>query len=89
MPRVKIYTRTWCGYCTAALGLLDAKQIAYDQIDTSDDPATRAWLVTETGQRTVPQIFIDGRNIGGCDDLYALDREGQLDAMLAGEKASS
>ena len=79
---VKMYTRKWCGYCTAAERLLDAKGIAYEQVDCSGDSKTRKWLVEATGRTTVPQIFIDGQPIGGYDDLKALDRRGDLDKML-------
>jgi glutaredoxin 3 len=85
MPaHVKIYTRQWCGYCFAAERLLKRKGVAYEQIDTTGDQATRRWLREVTGQSTVPQIFIDGRSIGGYDDMNALDRAGELDALLAG-----
>jgi glutaredoxin 3 len=81
---VKMYTRKWCGYCTAAVRLLDAKGITYEQIDCSGDSKTRKWLVEVTGRTTVPQIFIDGQSIGGYDDLRALDRRGDLDKLLWG-----
>jgi glutaredoxin 3 len=85
---VKIYTRRWCGYCTAAERLLTEKGVAYEHVDTTGDHATRRWLVEATGGRTtVPQIFIDGRSIGGYDELKALDRRGELDGLLAGEVA--
>ncbi|MBA3501338.1 MAG: glutaredoxin 3 [Myxococcota bacterium] len=84
---VKMYTRKWCGYCTAAENLLDAKGVEYEQIDCTGDHATRAWLLKETGRSTVPQIFIDGKPVGGYDDLRALDRRGVLDRMLAGTEA--
>jgi glutaredoxin 3 len=57
--------------------------VAFREIDVSHDPAKRQWLVQQSGQYTVPQIFINGKSVGGSDDLYALDREGRLDAMLA------
>jgi len=79
---VKMYTRKWCGYCTAAERLLEAKGVPYEQIDCTGDNKTRKWLVDETGRTTVPQIFIDGKPIGGYDDLRALDRRGDLDKML-------
>lgn len=83
---VKIYTRRWCGYCTAAERLLSEKGVAYEHVDTTGDHATRRWLVDATGGRTtVPQIFIDGQSIGGYDELKALDRRGDLDRLLAGE----
>jgi len=87
--RVKIYTRRWCGYCTRALALLDERGIAYEHVDATGDSATRAWLVTATGRSTVPQIFIDGRSIGGCDELRALDRSGELARLLASAAISS
>lgn len=90
MPaQVKIYTRKWCGYCTAALRLLTAKGVAFEHIDCSNDPATRTWLVRATGRSTVPQIFIDGTPIGGFDELSALERGGRLDALLAGAPPAS
>lgn len=79
---VKIYTRKWCGYCTAAINLLDEKGVDYEHVDCSGDQPTRAWLVKATGRSTVPQIFIDGKPIGGYDDLRALDRRGELDRLL-------
>lgn len=79
---VKIYTRKWCGYCTAAERLLTKKGIPYENQDVSNDPETRKWLVTATGQTTVPQIFIDGKSVGGFSDIDALDRRGELDKLL-------
>ncbi len=92
MPaHVKMYTRKWCGYCTAAERLLTQKGVVYEQIDTTGDHAIRRWLVDETGRSTVPQIFINGKAIGGFDDLAALERRGELDRMLAqpGDAATS
>lgn len=83
VAHVKIYTRQWCGYCTSALKLLDTKGVKYEHVDATNDPKTRAWLQQETRASTVPQIFIDGKSIGGCDELYALDQSGKLDALLA------
>jgi glutaredoxin 3 len=83
MPaHVKMYTRKWCGYCTAAERLLDAKGIPYEQIDCTGDNKTRKWLLEVTGRSTVPQIFIGGEPIGGYDDLNALNRRGDLDKLL-------
>lgn len=82
MPAVKIYTRAWCGYCTAALRLLRSKGIAFDELDVTGDRAQRRWLAETTGQSTVPQIFIDDRSIGGYTELSALERSGQLDRLL-------
>ena len=85
---VKMYTRRWCGYCTAAERLLEAKGIPFEQIDCTGDSKTRKWLVEATGRTTVPQIFIGGQPIGGYDDLRALDRRGDLDKLLRGVGAS-
>lgn len=84
--QIKMYTRRWCGYCSAAEHLLDKKGIAYEKIDCTGDHQTRQWLVEVTGGRTtVPQIFINGRSIGGYDELRALDRRGDLDRMLSAD----
>ena len=86
MPaHVKIYTRRFCGYCTAAIRLLQTKNVRFEEIDTTGDTRTRAWLAEVTGQSTVPQIFIDGQPIGGFTDLRALDLRGELDRLLDGE----
>ena len=79
---VKLYTRRWCGYCTAAERLLQSKGVPFEQIDTTGDHQTRRWLADVTGRHTVPQIFIGGQSIGGYDDLRALDRKGELDKLL-------
>jgi glutaredoxin 3 len=89
MAHVKMYTRKWCGYCTAAQNLLETKGIPYEHIDATGDQETRAWLVKATGRSTVPQIFIDGKPIGGYDDLRALDRRGELDRMLNTPEATT
>ena len=81
--RVRVYTTFICAYCVRAKMLLKAKGVPYEEIDVSHDHATRAWLVKATGQRTVPQIFINEESIGGFDELRALDRAGKLDAKLA------
>ncbi len=80
---VKIYTTNYCGYCVAAKRLLQTRAIAFTEEDVSGDDAKRAWLVQTTGRRTVPQIFIGDRPIGGFDDLSALDASGELAKMLA------
>lgn len=87
---IKMYTRRWCGYCTAAERLLDTKGVQYENIDVTGDQEKRRWLVEETGGRTtVPQIFINGKSIGGYDELNALNRRGDLDKMLVDAGASS
>ena len=81
--RVDVYTTDWCLYCTRARHLLRARAIAFTELDVTEDDHRRAWLVATTGRRTVPQIFIDGRPIGGAAELYALDRSGELARLLA------
>jgi glutaredoxin 3 len=85
MANVKIYSKEQCPYCVRAKALLDRKGIAYEEIDAEHDDALRAWLVEATGQRTVPQIFVGDRSLGGFSDIDALDRQGKLDAILRGE----
>jgi glutaredoxin 3 len=79
---VLIYTTQTCPYCIRAKRFLKDKGIAFREIDVSDDPDARKYLVEASGQRTVPQIFIAGKSIGGCDDMIALERQGQLDVLL-------
>lgn len=83
MAQVVIYTTRICPYCVRAKQLLQRKGISYEEIDVSDDFDARRDLVARTGQRTVPQIFINAQPIGGCDELYALERAGRLDPLLA------
>lgn len=78
-----MYTTEWCGYCVRAKAFLDARGIVYDEIHLDDDPAFRQRLLDLTGGWTVPQILVDGRPIGGYDELRLLDRDGRLDALLA------
>ena len=87
---IEIYTRPGCGYCGAAKSLLTRKQVAFTEYDVAIDPAFRQQMYDRAGAgSTFPQIFIGDTHIGGCDELYALDRGGKLDSMLAGEKADS
>jgi glutaredoxin 3 len=80
---IKMYTRKWCGYCTAAERLLDDKGVDYENLDVTGDREKRRWLVEVTGGRTtLPQIFINGESIGGYHELKALERHGDLDALL-------
>ncbi|APW73591.1 MULTISPECIES: glutaredoxin 3 [Sphingopyxis] len=84
MATIEIYTKFFCPYCTRAKALLDGKGAAYEEIDVTMDRAGFDAMVARTGgRRTVPQIFIDGRHIGGSDDLAALDAKGGLDPLLA------
>jgi len=84
-PRVTVYTTSSCPYCVRAKALLARKGIAFEEIPVDGDDARRLWLVEQTGQRTVPQIFAGERSLGGFSDLDALDREGKLDPILAGD----
>ncbi len=83
-PEITVYTGPACPYCVQAKMLLKRKGAAFTEIDVSRDPAVRADVMARSGQRTVPQIWIGSYHVGGCDQLYALDRAGQLDALLAG-----
>ncbi|PLL14577.1 glutaredoxin 3 [Tabrizicola sp. TH137] len=81
---VEIYTTPICPYCLAAKRLLTKKGVDFTEIDVSRDPALRdAMTARAHGRRTVPQIFIGGTHVGGCDDLHALEADGKLDPMLA------
>lgn len=84
MAAVVIYTTAICPYCVRAKNLLKQKGVEWTEIDVSHDADERMALMQRTRQRTVPQIFINGQHIGGSDDLYALERAGKLDALLAG-----
>ena len=84
MKQVEIYTTPICGFCRMAKRLLDQKGASYTEIDVMMAPGKRDEMVKRaSGGRTVPQIFIGGQHVGGCDDLYDLERAGRLDAMLA------
>jgi glutaredoxin 3 len=85
MPKVQIYTTQYCPYCVRAKALLDKKGVAFEEIDIADDDAQWAWLAEASGQQTVPQIFVDGRPLGGFSDIDALDKQGRLDPILRGE----
>jgi glutaredoxin 3 len=85
MKTVEIYTSPLCGYCHAAKRLLAKKGVAFTELDVSRDPGMREKMIKRAnGGRTVPQIFIGDRHVGGSDDLHALDHAGKLDALLAG-----
>ena len=89
MPPIEIYTTATCPYCHRAKALLARKGAAFTEIPVDGDPAGRAAMTERAGgARTVPQIFIDGRHIGGSDDLSALDASGGLDPLLSGGGAS-
>lgn len=84
MTDVTIYLTRWCPFCTRAVALLDSKNVEYTAIDVDADPALRQQMMQRSNRRTVPQIFIGQTHVGGCDDLFALERQGQLDQLLAG-----
>jgi glutaredoxin 3 len=84
MAQVEVYTKFMCPYCARAKKLLDSKGASYDEYEISMDPAKRTEMMQRAnGRHTVPQIFIDGRHIGGSDDLAELERDGRLDPLLA------
>jgi glutaredoxin 3 len=82
IAEVKVYTTSSCAYCVRAKALLAKRSVPFEEIDVTSDPDKRAWLVKESGMRTVPQIFVDGKPIGGSDELHALDRSGGLETLL-------
>jgi len=77
-----MYTTAWCPFCRSAERLLAEKGVAVEKIRVDLEPARRAEMAKMSGRRSVPQIWIDGRHIGGCDELYGLEREGRLDPLL-------
>ncbi|MGY6697784.1 MAG: glutaredoxin 3 [Roseinatronobacter sp.] len=85
MQTIEIYTSPLCGFCHAAKRLLNAKGASFTEIDLARQPERRAEMLGRAqGARTVPQIFIGDLHVGGCDDLYALDKAGKLDPLLKG-----
>ncbi len=86
-PAVTMYATGWCPYCARARALLEGKGVAWTEIDIEAEPARRADMIKRSGERTVPQIFIGDRHVGGSDELYALDRSGELDVLLGARVA--
>ena len=82
MQPVVIYSSDWCPYCIRAKQLLDSKQVAYEERSVDGDRQLRAEMSMRAGRTSVPQIWIGDTHVGGCDDLYALERKGKLDALL-------
>ncbi len=82
MSDVVLYTTRYCPYCVRAKHLLEQKGVAFQEIAVDNDPQLRAEMTKKSGGHTVPQIFINEKPIGGCDDLYALERQGRLDELL-------
>jgi glutaredoxin 3 len=84
-PDIVMYSSGWCGYCARARALLESKGVSFREIKVDEDMAERQAMVSRSGgRRTVPQIFIGDRHVGGFDDLYALDKAGELDTLLSG-----
>jgi glutaredoxin 3 len=82
MPNIVLYASEYCPYCRRARALLDRRGAAYTVLDVNRDPRLWRDIAERTGRDTVPQIFIGDRHVGGCDDLFALDRRGELDPLL-------
>ncbi len=83
MPKIEIYTQPWCPYCARAMALLERKGVAFEEVHAPNGSPERAKANAASGKTSVPQIFVDGRLIGDSDKLVALERAGELDALLA------
>jgi glutaredoxin 3 len=83
-PAVTVYVSDWCPYCQRAKGLLTRKNVDFSEINVEDDAKLREEMIARSNQRTVPQIFIGHKHVGGCDDLFELDRSGELDRLIQG-----
>ena len=83
-PVVTMYVSDWCPYCQRAKGLLKQKQVEFNEINVEEDEKSREEMMTRSNRRTVPQIFIGDKHVGGFDELYALDRSGELDRLIQG-----
>jgi glutaredoxin 3 len=81
---VTVYVSDWCPYCERAKGLLSQKNVVFSEINVEDEPKFREEMLARSKRRTVPQIFIGDKHIGGCDDLFELDRSGELDRLIQG-----
>ena len=81
-PVITMYTTGWCPFCARARALLERKGARWSEIDVEAEPARRTEMIEKSGRRTVPQIFIGTRHVGGSDELYDLERSGELDALL-------
>jgi glutaredoxin 3 len=84
MVPVEMYVTNYCPYCFSAKALLNKRGIPFREIDVTSDAEKRDWLVKTTGRRTVPQIFIGGKSVGGSDDIHELDQKGELMKMVQG-----
>ncbi len=87
--KVVMYATGWCPYCSRARALLERKRVVFEEIDIDRDPALREEMITRSGRRTVPQIFVGDVHVGGCDDLHALDAQGGLDPLLVSQEAQN
>jgi glutaredoxin 3 len=85
-PVVILYVSDWCPYCQRAKNLLTQKQVIFDEINVDDDAKFREEMTARSNRNTVPQIFIGDKHVGGCDDLFALDRSGELDRLIQGAR---
>ena len=83
-PAVTVYVSDWCPYCQRAKGLLAQKNVVFSEINVEDEPKLREEMIARSNRRTVPQIFIGDKHVGGCDDLFELDRSGELDRLIQG-----
>jgi glutaredoxin 3 len=83
-PAVTLYVSNWCPYCQRAKGLLAQKNVVFSEINVEDDDKLREEMIARSNRRTVPQIFIGDKHVGGCDDLFELDRSGELDRLIQG-----
>ena len=83
-PAVTVYVSDWCPYCQRAKGLLAEKNVVFSEINIEDDAKLREEMIARSNRRTVPQIFIGDKHVGGCDDLFELDRSGELDRLIQG-----
>jgi glutaredoxin 3 len=81
---VTLYVSDWCPYCQRARGLLAEKNVEFSEVNVDDDAKLREEMIARSNRRTVPQIFIGDRHVGGCDDLFELDRSGELDRLIQG-----
>ncbi len=81
---VKMYSTRFCPYCIRAKQLLESKGVVYEDVSVDSDPSLRRQMMEESGRHTVPQIWINDRHIGGCDELFQLERQGELDELLPG-----
>jgi glutaredoxin 3 len=83
-PQVTVYVSDWCPYCSRAKDLLTRKSVVFNEINVDDEPKFREEMMARSNRRTVPQIFIGDRHVGGCDDLFALEESGELDRLIQG-----